>query len=179
MRSTPSRAVTSQGRLAAAAAKLLQSCPTLCDPTEAALCGNKHSEHERQSDAGWKASHSDRQAVCSVLFTSFSPEPRARLEQDGQANTGRTDGLTFAKTAVDSVCVCTRVCVHMSACVHECVCARVRVCTSACVPACTRVHVLVRKVFSMPGFFKEKITLVLSLMAQLVKNPPAMQETLV
>ena len=31
----------------------------------------------------------------------------------------------------------------------------------------------------MPGFFKEKITLVLSLMAQLVKNPPAMQETLV
>ena len=46
-------------------------------------------------------------------------------------------------------------------------------------PACTRVHVLLRKVFSMPGFFKEKITLVLSLMAQLVKNPPAMQETLV
>ena len=139
MSSTPSRAVTSRGRLAAAAAKLLQSCPTLCDPIEAPYVEANTLERERQSDAGWKASHSDRQAVCSVLFTSFSPEPRARLEQDGQANTGRKDGLTFAKTAVDSVCVCVhecvcmsaQVCVYTSVCVHECVCAGMYTCSRA------------------------------------------------
>lgn len=103
-------------------------------PREAASHGGEHSACERQQDAGWKARRSDTRAVCSVLLTSFSPEPRARLEQDRQANTGRTNVLTFAKKAVGSV----------------------RVCTSACVPACTRVRVLLRKVFSRPGFFKTR-----------------------
>ena len=72
-------------------------------PRVAALSGSKHSEREHQSDAGWKASCSGTRAVCSVLFTSSSPEPRARLERDRQPNTGRTDRLTFAQTAVDAV----------------------------------------------------------------------------
>lgn len=68
--------------------------------------------------------------------------PRAQSEA-GAGRTGqhgRRNVLTFAKMAVDSVRVCIRACV----------------CTSACVPACTHVRVLLRKVFSRPGFFKTR-----------------------
>lgn len=71
----------------------------------AALSGSKHSGTGTPVRCQLEGKLLGHAAVCSVLFTSSSPEPRARAGSGQTAQHGRTDRLTLRRR-LWMLCVC-------------------------------------------------------------------------